>query len=322
MHRAERAVSGEMRRFLSNAVLPMLPSAGRSILLALALGFLCHTQAEAQFFGHNFPADLGVQSGSQPPPGFYASLLVPYYSADKIVLEEGVNVGSPTTAVNVWGLSPILTVVTNASVFGANYGFVIAPSFANVELEFPRLEVDENQFGLGDLYVAPVQLGWHFASTDVIASLGFFAPTGRYEAGAADNIGLGMWSFEFSVGATQYFDRASTWSTSLTAYYEIHTKKQDVDIRAGDWLVLKGGAGKAFTENVTLGVSYYALWQTTDATGADVPEEVRGRKIRSFGVGPEVDLLGGGVLLRVLWEFGVQNTLQGVIAALTLTLPL
>ena len=102
----------------------------------------------------------------------------------------------------------------------------------------------------------------------------------------------------------------------------MHTTKRDVDIRAGDWLVFKGGVDKAVSQTVSLGVAGYALWQTTDATGADVPDELLGRKITSYGVGPDVGLLGGGITLRVLWEFGVRNSLQGVIAGLTGTLPL
>lgn len=38
--------------------------------------------AEAQFLGHNFPGDYGLQSGTQPPPGRYASLLAPFYRSD------------------------------------------------------------------------------------------------------------------------------------------------------------------------------------------------------------------------------------------------
>ena len=42
---------------------------------------------------------------------------------------------------------------------------------------------------------------------DFIAGYGFYAPTGRYEAGADDNIGLGMWSHEIQGGTTLYVNR-------------------------------------------------------------------------------------------------------------------
>ncbi len=71
----------------------------------------------------------------------------------------------------------------------------------------------------------------------------------------------------------------------------------------------------------TLGVAYYALWQTTDASGADVPELLRGRRNRGFGLGPELRLLQGGVVVRALWEFGVRNSLEGFILVGSLVLP-
>ena len=67
----------------------------RMLPALFALALLCHDRAAAQFFGHNFPADLGVNSGSQPPPGAYLSLLVPYYHASTIRLEGGATVPNP-----------------------------------------------------------------------------------------------------------------------------------------------------------------------------------------------------------------------------------
>jgi hypothetical protein len=198
---------------------------------------------------------------------------------------------------------------------------MIVPNFTNVGLELPRLDVDQGQFAFGDLYAVPFQLGWHWERADLTTSYGFFAPTGKYEAGASDNIGLGMWSHELSVGFTQFLDAAKTWSFATSAFYEVHTKKRDTDIRAGDLLILEGGLGKSLTEMTTLGVAYYALWQTTDASGADVPELVRGKKIRGYGLGPEVSLLQGGLTIRALWEFGVRNSLEGFILVGSLALP-
>ena len=116
-------------------------------------------------------------------------------------------------------------------------------------------------------------------------------------------IGLGMWSHEFSVGVTQYLNADKSWHVATSAFYEVHTKKQDTDVRIGDWLVLEGGVGKAFTGGSSLGAAYYAIWQTTNASGADVPGPLRGKKTQGFGLGPEVGFLQGGVVVRALWEF-------------------
>jgi hypothetical protein len=43
-----------------------------------------------------------------------------------------------------------------------------------------------------DMYVQPVDLGWHFGKRlDFNAGYSFFAPTGRYTAGATDHVGSG-----------------------------------------------------------------------------------------------------------------------------------
>ena len=304
-------------------MLNQTPSARRQCLrlaAACALVFLAPS-AEAQFLGHNFPGDYGLKSATQPPAGRYAGLLVPFYKTDTLKLERVELGGRTDDDLTVWGLAPLVYVVTDKTILGGNYGFIAAVAFTNTSLEVPRLDVDQDQFGFSDIYVVPFQLGWHGDRYDAIASYGFFAPTGRYEANADDNLGLGMWSHEFAAGFTGYLDEARSWSVATTAFYEIHTKKDGVDIRAGDWLILEGGVGKTFENASSVGLAYYAIWQTTDASGADVPELLRGRRNRGFGLGPELQLLQGGLVVRALWEFGVQNNLEGFIATATLVVP-
>ncbi len=289
---------------------------------AIALALVFAATAEAQFLGHNLPGDFGLLSGSQAPPGRYVGTFVPYYRATTIQLEEGIEIGGgPGEEIDIVAIAPFVSFVSEFTILGGNYGFLVVPAFTNTNLEIPRLDVDQDQFGFGDLYVVPFQLGWHWERTDMTASYGFYAPTGRYEPGADDNIGLGMWSHEFSVGVTQYLDDAKSWHAATSAFYEVHTKKRDTDLRIGDWLVLEGGVGKTFANGTSLGAAYYAIWQTTDASGADIPDLLIGRKIRSFGLGPEVGLLQGALVIRALWEFGVQNTLEGFILVGSLALP-
>jgi len=292
------------------------------LFLALAIALVIAPEAHAQFLGHNLPGDYGLFSGSQAPPGRYIGTFLSYYRSNRLRLERERVVGAqPDNDLQVWAVAPFVSFVTDISLFGGNYGFLTVPNFANTTLEVPRLDVNQQQFGFGDLYVVPFQLGWHLEQTDVVASYGFFAPTGRYEPGADDNIGLGMWSHELSVGITQYLDVEQTWHVATSLFYELHTKKRDTDIRAGDWLILEGGVGRAFASGSSLGVAYYAIWQTTDASGAEVPQLLRGRNIRGFGLGPEVGLLQGGVVIRALWEFGVRNALEGFMLVGSVALP-
>jgi hypothetical protein len=67
-------------------------------------------------------------------------------------------------------------------------------------------------------------------------------------------------------------------------------------------------------------VAAFALLMLAPAAEA-VPERLRGRRSRGFGLGPEVQLLQGGLAIRALWEFGVRNNLEGFILTATLAIP-
>jgi len=91
-------------------------------------------------------------------------------------------------------------------------------------------------------------LGWHFKHADALAGYAFTAPTGRFDANANDNTGLGMWSNEFSAGTTVYFDQGRKLHAAAIGFYEIHTSKEDLDFKTGDIFTLEGGASRAFLQ--------------------------------------------------------------------------
>src|SRR5207253_3104406 len=122
---------------------------------------------------------------------------------------------------------PLFYYVTPKKVFGANFGMMAVIPTASGSLEAPGFGVTEKAgYGMSDLYVMPAQLGWHFTLADVTTGFAFFAPTGRYTAGASDNLGKGMWSYEVSGGGTAYLDRSRSISVSTMAYWETHTAKE------------------------------------------------------------------------------------------------
>jgi hypothetical protein len=315
-------------------------------LLAAVLG-TTPQQASAQFLGHNLPGDFGLQSGTQPDPGLYLALAYVNYESDTLRDRNGnsvsldpntgqiaLNVDDPDSlsvngyAVGVWK-------VTDYKLFGGNYGFMIVPAFTDNKLEAPILgQVNETSFGLTDLYVQPVNIGWHTERADFITGLGVYAPTGSYDPNASDNRGLGMWSFEIAAGATVYFDKEKTWHFATTAFYEIHTEKEDTDIRVGDILTLEGGLGKSFMGGaVSVGVSYYAQWKITDDDlGYEIEQQLGGYKPgkhRGFGVGPEITVpiatkskLIALLNARYFWETGVRSNLEGNMFVATLTFPI
>ncbi|MEZ5292911.1 MAG: transporter [Vicinamibacterales bacterium] len=304
------------------------------------------TPAAAQFNGENLLGDMGVKSGSQPEPGVYWSNIYYRYFTDTITDPDGRRIQidpSGKASQTIQAGMPLLYAVSRKKVLGAHVGALVVLPIARGSLEMPGLGLSEDvSTGLSDLYVMPLQLGWHTTRADAVAGVGFFAPTGRYAADADDNLGRGMWSYEVSGGGTVYLDKARSLSVATTAYWETHSKKSGAvqiehlsvtGVKVGQLLTLEGGIGKAFLHGAaSAGVAYYAQWKlTADSLGAPLPAgaDVPGLpKHRVFGLGPDVTFpiatrtrLLSLVNVRYLWETGAQVKTQGRTLMVTNTIP-
>lgn len=322
--------------------------ARRGVLLAAtgAVAILCAaTPARAQFNGENLLGDMGVKSGTQPAPGFYVSSIYYRYFTDTLKDPNGDRItldptGKASQAIHA-GM-PVVTFITPKKVLGASLGMMAVLPLASGSLEAPGFGLSEEaSTGLSDLYVMPVQLGWHFSRGDAVAGVGLFAPTGRYTAGADDNLGKGMWSYELSAGGTLYFDHGRSWSVSTTAFWETHGAKEGEayvenvrvsDVKVGQLLTLEGGVGRSFLHGAAhVGVAYYAQWKVTpdemtlSATGTtSIPPQHR-----VFGIGPDVTIpiatkskLVSLVNVRYMWETGTVLKTQGQTLMITNTIPI
>lgn len=314
--------------------------------LTLATLMVGALPARAQLNGENLLGDMGVKSGTQPAPGLYISNIYYRYEADSIRDGQGqaMNLdpsGDASQTINA--AMPLVYYVTPKKVFGATFGMMAVLPFAKGAMEAPGLGFSEKaSVGLSDLYVMPVQLGWHFSRADAVAGVGIFAPTGRYAAGASDNLGRGMWSYEASAGGTLYLDRNRSFSLATTAYYETHSNKEGAvrvqnvtldNVRVGDLVTLEGGIGKSFLHGAaTIGAAYYAQWKvTSDDLGLSSAVPALGgipAHHRVWGVGPEVTIpiatksrLLSLVNVRYLFEQGARLKTQGQTLMITNTIP-
>jgi hypothetical protein len=230
--------------------------------------------------------------------------------------------------------------ITKKKVLGANFGMMAVMPLANGSLEAPGFDLSEKaSAGASDLYVMPAQLGWHTKRFDAIAGFALFAPTGRHSAGASDNLGKGMWSYEVSGGTTLYLDRARSVSVAATAFWETHSKKDGEvrienatvsDVEVGQLMTVEGGVGKSFLHGAaSLGVAYYAQWKVTDdrmtlsAAEVGIPD-----RHRVWGIGPDVTIpiatrtrLISLINVRYLWEGGARTKTQGQSLVITSTIP-
>jgi hypothetical protein len=155
---------------------------------------------------------------------------------------------------------------------------------------------------------------------DVMATAAVFIPTGRYEPGGDDNIGLGHWAYELGLGGNIYFNEQQTVHLATTGFLEFHGEKRDSDTKVGTLLTLEGGLGATLLEGgLLLGASYVAQWKLSDDV-IDLPDvepdlELSGRRHRLYGLGPEATVfvapLHGTVTARYMWDFGARSMSRG-----------
>jgi hypothetical protein len=293
---------------------------------------LLQGEARAQLNGNNLRGDFGVGSGTQAAPGTYASLLFLNYDTDTIRDRDGEKLNTQGD-IAVRGLVPIVTWVSKVKVLGANYGVMGAFPILNNGLEAPFFGLElETGLGAGDMYLQPMNLGWHSKRANAIAGVGLYLPTGRYDVDATDNTGLGMTTFELFGGTTVFLDEARSFSVATTAFWETHSEKKDTDTTVGDLLTLEGGVGKSFLKGAAnVGLAYYAQWKLTgDDFGTRFPTPIGDRiKHKNFALGPDVTFpiatkqkLIALVNVRSEWEVYARNTSQGHMLVITATFPL
>ena len=308
---------------------------------AFVLVLLSAVPARAQLNGSHTLGDFGVQSGTQPAPGFYGALFYIHYGSDTVKDVDGNIVRfapSFPSSIGLTAAAPMVWYVSKSKLFGANVGAMAVIPFANSALEAPAFSFARTaDAGLADILIRPLDLGWHTTHADTAAGLEIYLPTGRYEAGANDNLGKGMWTYEPFVGTTVYFDEKRTVSLAATAYWEFHSAKEGPGVKVGQILTLEGGLGKSFLGGgLIVGGAYYAQWKLTKDEfptvvppgGAAITAQVPG-KHRVYAFGPDVTMpvaskskLFALINFRYFWETGARLKTEGQSAVVTATFPI
>jgi hypothetical protein len=230
--------------------------------------------------------DNGLQSGSQAPPGVYLTGLYYFYDTSEIVDRNGTRSNRVSIQQGFGGVA--LTYVSKKKFLGGNYAATVVAPIANVAIDTP-FSSSGSGVAYTDMYVQPIQLGWHKKRFDALTGFGIYMPTGRFTPGASNNTGLGMWSYELSAGTTVFLDKTKAWHAATTAYYNIQSHKKDTNRKAGNVLSLEGGLGRNWCSHLcNVGVDYYTQWKVTDDTLPNVPSNFIS-KHRYYGIGPEVN---------------------------------
>jgi len=289
-------------------------------IVALAC-LLAVAPAEAQLNTQHVKGSVGLKSGSQPPPGVYFIAPLYYvYKTDEVKDRNGdrlaPNSNNKLTS-HLYGGG--IAVVTQRKVLGGLYGFqVLFPAGANNRIQGTEIESNPGA-GLTDTALSPIDLGWHFKRADAIASYTIYIPTGRYEDGASNNTGLGMWGNELAVGTTVYLDAARQYHAATLASFNVQSKKEDSETKVGNTMNLEGGVGADFLKGgLTVGLDYYASFKLASDQIDGFPTILIRGKNKVFALGPEVQLalaksntLYGFLKVNYQWETYARTTTQG-----------
>jgi hypothetical protein len=301
----------------------------RFLILAVAIVIVNPATALAQLNGQNIKGDAGLKSGSQAPPGTYVAVPLYFYTADQIKDREGNQLRTGSLDAAVFGLA--LSVVTTKKIAGGTYGFLVALPWANNRVQGVD-DFDSNPgAGLTDMFLQPINLGWRKPRADFTLAYGLYLPTGRYEDGADNNTGLGMWAQEVLLGTTVFLNDTRSLHAATTATFDFQSEKDGSSTKVGNILNLEGGVGADFLGGgLTAGLAYYGTYKLSDDR-FDSPVAnllIRGKN-QVFALGPEVTLaiaagkkVYGFATLRYQWELAGRTTTEGAAWNLSFVFPL
>ncbi len=272
---------------------------------------------EAQFPGHYPPGVEGIKAGTLPPPGIYLRDYNLFYTADRYP-GSGLNDFSATVYVN----APRLIWMTESKVLGANYGMDIIVPFGYADVKGAGGLLKDSYFGLYDLQIEPLLLGWHFSQFDLGVGYSFWVPTGQspdprppLPPGNAADLGKGFWSHMITLGGTWHIDAEKTWAVSALNRYEFH-HENDQDITVGDSYTVEFGLNKTLAKVWDVGLAGYYQGQVTDTTHQSGHASV-------LGLGPEVSLAIPKIMtfisLRWAHELAAHLRPEGDTVSLTVT---
>ena len=275
-------------------------------LLAITGALSMAATAQAQ----HYPVGVeGIKGATLPPPGIYLrDYNVGYYASH---LEP---VTPPGFKAKAYINAPRLIWMTDKKIFGANYGMDIIVPFGYREVTAPG--VADSHFGLYDIQVEPLLLGWHFDRFDVGAGYSFWAPVGKFNPllPRPADWGTGYWTHMLTLGATYYVDAPKTWAISALNRYEMHHEQDITGLTRGhDW-TLEWGISKTLAKTWDVGlIGYYQTQVTSDATPWD----------HVVGLGPEISVAFPKQMffasLRYVREVDASNRPKGNLVSLTLT---
>jgi len=297
-----------MRRFLKRG------------LIGVALLSMLWGTGNAGETGHYVSGVEGIKAATVPGPGVYYKIYNVLYKADRLADGNGneLDVGFDVT---VFASAHRFIWVTHKKILGADFLADTTIPLIYTDIKIDAAGISDNKFGLGDICIEPFALSWHGDRYDAAFGLAAYVPVGEYDEDDPASPGKDFWTAMITLGGTYYFDTQKTWSASILARYEIHSEKNESDVRPGNDFHFEWGLGKTLAKTWDVGLAGYCHWQVTDDSGSDVSWD-KSVHDRVYAIGPEVSVffpsLMFGISLKNLWEFDAVDRSEGYATVLNL----
>jgi len=265
-----------------------------------------------------------INSGVTPEPGFTYSNQLLVYTRDQAKGDSGATL--PVTGINTVVMDMnTLTWVSAQQILGARYSASATVPFAKSDLTSDIEGQLNGGRGLADSYYLPFILGWSTEHADVRVMYGFLAPTGRFVAGADNNVGSGYWTHALSSGQTYYLAREKRLMFSVFQMYEFHTTQEDTGVHPGQTFdldySLMGVVRRTARLALQVGATGYEARQTTAKVGPDVTSAASAERyaVNAFGfaLSAAFPKRKASLGVRFYKEFANRSTFQGYSAQIS-----
>ena len=260
-----------------------------------------------------------INSGVTSAPGFtYANQLL-YYFRDHARDDDGNEVGVTGENHVLMDMNSFIWVSAKELPGGARFSMVATLPVAKNSLASDVAGDISGGSGFADSYYLPVVFGWNKERFAVRAMYGFLAPTGRFSAGANDNVGSGYWTHTLSSGQTVYLTPDKRFTLSAFEMYEYHTEQDGTGVQPGDTFdldySLMSAVRSSDTTRVEIGLVGYNARQLNARTGPsitpDQSEERYAVNAIGFAVVTAFPKHRASLGLRYFHEFANRSTYQG-----------
>jgi hypothetical protein len=287
--------------------------------VAIVCALFLAKEANAQSRGV-YPLGMSAtNSGVTPESGFTYSNQLLFYSRDEVKDQHGSTL--PITGNNsvLMDMNSLIWVSTKEFFGGARYSAFATLPFAKNDLTSDIHGNISGGGGFADSYYVPFVLGWGKERVAIRILYGFLAPTGRFAAGANDNVGSGYWTNALSSGQTFYLTKGKSWAFSAYEMYEFHTVQDGTGTHPGQTFDLDYSLTRTFTftkaPTLQIGVAGYEQRQTTATTGPAIPPEETLERYAVNAIGFASNLTfpkrKANVGVKFFEEFANRSTFQG-----------